>query len=326
MQFTPGHIDTSDEVLLNLTRYPGYQWMFRKSEILKTFPESLLATIIDQDPTTETITLDHPDAIPSAFGILYVILNQGGNFKPYKTHLTEMYTNPEIPSMLLKSSKYLLIPELSLFANPVIVKYLEVDTYSDFVNTRYVQSRSGYTLPESIIYDNYSQYTEYILRHTSSGGFPDLRYITGNSIYHDRLWAIQLFVTNKWVSLLDINLHHFPLESRDPLIQEQYSYKRSSLPHPILVILILLPRPEILSWVLQYVPSIRDDREVKGLDLVTRKEQVEVIKPLLTYNQYSTAEIEKLLDNLSRMNLSHQEIHDVHRTILATQVAVEPRV
>lgn len=133
MQFTPGLItlDETDQVIIELPQYQTpVKWMFYKSHIRGDFLNSLLNTILEQDSTAEIITLDHPDVIPTAIGILYVILYQHGNFIPYLSHLKSTLDDPKILSQIHRSSRYLLISEFELIIiKLILIKLIIIEMF-----------------------------------------------------------------------------------------------------------------------------------------------------------------------------------------------------
>ena len=66
-------IDSSDEVFIRLEMYHDVQWSFRRSNLNYYFPQSLLSTTLELDPTAKEITLTNKDVTPTVISILYII-------------------------------------------------------------------------------------------------------------------------------------------------------------------------------------------------------------------------------------------------------------
>ena len=83
-----------------------YEIVVSKDKILEYFPESMLATMLELDPTCEQIELNHPTITGNTLNTLAFILINGV--------LPGYVDYPE----LKETSRYLLIPALSVLLDP----------------------------------------------------------------------------------------------------------------------------------------------------------------------------------------------------------------
>lgn len=93
----------------------GNAYTFPKDKFLALFPQSLIGTILEMDPNVTEIPLTQPSVTPIVLHILDILVNREMDFK---THLEDLKLT--FPNTLAEASRYLLIPELSLFHHPGI--------------------------------------------------------------------------------------------------------------------------------------------------------------------------------------------------------------
>lgn len=104
----------SNEIFITLPTY-NLRWFFRKSQILRKYPQSLLATTLEQDPTATEIELTQPFITPTIIETVGEIIDIGG--VPCLT--VEEVTNNDFQ----QASRYLAMPILNIIGTQGYVAF-----------------------------------------------------------------------------------------------------------------------------------------------------------------------------------------------------------
>lgn len=171
---------------------------FQEISYPKKFPDSFLSLTL-QDLTAEDIIINNPDVTPTVISLLYIIIEECGDFTSYIDKLEFVLENEIIVESIQKSSRYLLIPELNLFTDPNIVMMLHNSSFGEMSNPMYntaYNPESYLILMRFTIGNNYPENMRKLFEQVLSTD----SILFFESIFDDKLWAVQLFVKERGIN------------------------------------------------------------------------------------------------------------------------------
>ena len=154
----PGQVSSTidtDPVYVQLTRYDNMLFKFSKAKINRLFPSSLLARTLELDSEVKIIPIDNPIVIPEALSIVYQIMEESDLIQG----------SAKDKEGVLRSSRYLLIDVLSLFAYDeldMIISHTSSTYILSLANPEYVASHYEQLLENSLSW-NCTVLTQYVL-------------------------------------------------------------------------------------------------------------------------------------------------------------------
>lgn len=297
---------TSNEVIIKVKNSSSEGlWSFRRSALLKTFPESLLSLTLAQDTTAKEITLVHPDVSPTAVEILYIILEENGDFGPYLDDLEEVLAVKEISELNCRSARYLLIPELDLFSTQDIIPSLRNTPYKALIGS-------------DVIY--YEIYGNNLMKFDDGGNLPYLNYIlshtpkelhSASAVFCLHICRGNLLLVQKLVEYGHAN----PITDTFDSDNFKYCVPYEMIPElqktdrKALSLATITERTEIVEWL---ITECRVSGIENALDLAIRRNGYEVVATILKHVQCQPASIVHLDaskdDHVSRIQMIYKTI------------------
>lgn len=293
MNLVVGTVTQSNEVFIVLSC--GMKWSFRRSHLLRRFPESFLALAL-QDLSAGVIEIPNPVVTPTAMSLVYILCEEEADFTPY---LSELILAPK---GLEAASRYLLIPELMLFTNPKIVSMLQGHTYQELrqpTQRKTIRSAGGL---------EYTQYFDYILPFYPKD---ELAQVFFEALFAGQIWTVQY--------LLD-HLDPSKLEYREDGTHTNISLagiRRNALkmdaPHA-LIYACGAGYAEIVQLLIKF--GLRDSERGTCLRTASCLDKIQVVKVLLTELTYDSQCIYNGLRFLFKDGLRDTDKQDILQLIL----------
>ena len=312
----------SDEVYITLPLY-NLQWSFSKRQIIKKYPQSLLATILEQDRDTKEIEITQPFITPTVMSILSILLEDCGDMTPeIIQELRSLLMNGQVD--LVQPSRYFLIPELGLYDDVGFLELLETYAFNELINPRFMNKYDELiNTITGLEYPAY-QYLQYIWEHVPY----ERTYETDTYLYY---WAISIEDDDLVESIIS-KRHIDPATSR--LEYNTYIKLSEVLPNaqirditydelsdtPSLDIASAYGNDELVVWFLEHT-SLRDDND-HALLLARDWNHYSTILILLQYNQYPSQTLVNTLKDLPSTEPDEEDvgvIRDIYKAVLDNQ-------
>lgn len=165
---------------------------FTKSILVERFPDSLFGLALSQDPSATEIVIKEPIVTPIILEFIGMIYNNEHPLVWMMNQDTTM-TQEELHRSLIGSSRYLLIPELTLFTSKVCVSFAT----AGWLNPKDINERYEQFLTAAAV-TNYVEYTEYLLDYYP--GTPEVHNkVFFQAVIDDKLWVVQMLIRKKKV-------------------------------------------------------------------------------------------------------------------------------
>ena len=195
----------SNEIFIGLLRY-NLQWSFDKRKILRKYPDSLLGTTLDLDPTATNIELTNLVITPTVMSILSILIEDNGRACLDRCNgemdPETLKTIDELGIDLVPASRYLLIPELTLFSDSGFLELLQDHTFTELISSKFMNSYSQ--LIDTIIHLKHQalDYLRYIWDHVPSTQYTKEtdEYLYFYAIASDNLELLKEVISKRHIS------------------------------------------------------------------------------------------------------------------------------
>lgn len=308
MDYITGSIPqgTSNELIINIG---STCWSFRKSGFMKLYPESLIGLTIFQDPTVKELTLTHSDLSPTAVGILYIILEEDGEFTPHLDELKKIFQNEKVLESIHKSSRYLLVPELDLFSSIHTLEQIRMAGYKTMIGQSYMNTMFRGYIRSTPCSERSIPYLNYLMTRSKITYDDELIFL--DSILKGDLLIVQKMVEYKRVNPLTVDVDVNYLKMKLGNLENKRILEDPGM-QTVLGIASIILNSEILEWLLTHTP-LRDDTS-QALRTAIAYLNVDSTQILLSHHQYTDGKV--LADIIREHGLVHPpETGDILRQI-----------